>query len=56
MRDFSSSSSKKRGSALKEHLRILLVDDEADIAHILKRGLEVNGFEVDAFASSECQD
>jgi DNA-binding response OmpR family regulator len=53
MRDFSSSSSKKRASALKEHFRILLVDDEADIAHILKRGLEVNGFEVDAFASSQ---
>jgi DNA-binding response OmpR family regulator len=53
MKDFSSSSSKKPGLALKAHFRILLVDDEVDIVHILKRGLEVNGFEVDAFASSQ---
>jgi DNA-binding response OmpR family regulator len=29
--------------------RILIVDDEPDIAQILKMGLEDNGFEVDAY-------
>jgi CheY-like chemotaxis protein len=52
MKDFSLSSSGKPNLALKDHFRILLVDDEADILHVLKRGLEVNGFDVDAFASS----
>ena len=53
MTDFSLSSSEKIASDLKDHLRILLVDDEADIVHVLKRGLEIKGFEVDAFASSQ---
>ena len=53
MKDFSLSSGEKPNSALKDHFRILLVDDEADILHVLKRGLEVNGFDVDAFASSQ---
>jgi DNA-binding response OmpR family regulator len=30
-----------------------LVDDEADILHVLKRGLEINGFQVDAYSSSQ---
>src|SRR5918997_2930058 len=53
MKDFSLSSGEKPNSALKDHFRILLVDDEADILHILKRGLEANGFDVDVFASSQ---
>ena len=38
---------------MTDRFRILLVDDEADILHVLERGLEVNGFDVDAFASSQ---
>ena len=30
-------------------LRVLLVDDEHDIVHVLKLGLKLNGFEVDGF-------
>jgi len=33
--------------------RILLVDDDEDIANILKRALESKGFNVDAFSDSE---
>ena len=33
----------------KHHFRILLVDDEPDITSVTKRGLQSNGFEVDAF-------
>ena len=33
-------------------LRVLLVDDEADIVRTLKRGLEKNGFIVDGFTAS----
>jgi DNA-binding response OmpR family regulator len=33
--------------------RILLVDDEEDITYTLKRGLENEGFEVDAFNKPE---
>jgi len=29
--------------------KVLLVDDEADIVYIMKKSLEQNGFEVDAF-------
>jgi CheY-like chemotaxis protein len=43
------SSSGKPTSALKDHFRVLLVDDETDIVHVLKRGLELKGFMVDAF-------
>lgn len=32
-------------------VRILLVDDDADILAVFKKGLERNGFEVDAFDS-----
>ena len=53
MTDFSLSTSEKPTLGLKDHFRVLLVDDEADILHVLKRGLEVNGFDVDAFASSQ---
>jgi DNA-binding response OmpR family regulator len=53
MKDFSLSSSEKPTSALNHHFRILLVDDEEDILHVLKRGLEANGFDVDAFAFSQ---
>jgi DNA-binding response OmpR family regulator len=47
------SSSGKPTSALKDHFRVLLVDDETDIVHVLKRGLEINGFEVDAYDSPQ---
>src|SRR3712207_5970891 len=53
MKDSSSSSGKKSTSALKDYYRILVVDDETDILHILKRGLEINGFKVDAFDSPQ---
>jgi DNA-binding response OmpR family regulator len=33
--------------------RIAVVDDERDIADILKRGLEQNGFKVDSFTDPE---
>jgi len=33
--------------------RIAVVDDEPDIAEVLKRGLELHGFVVDAFTDSE---
>ena len=33
----------------KSPIRILLVDDEPDITSVTKRGLQSNGFEVDAF-------
>ena len=38
----------KRPSNLHQH-RILLVDDEPDVTLTLKKGLEENGFSVDAF-------
>lgn len=38
---------------MKGYYRILLVDDEADILHILKRGLEIKGFKVDVFDSPQ---
>ena len=47
------SSSEIRASALKDRFRVILVDDEADIVHVLKRGLEVKGFEVDAYDSPQ---
>lgn len=53
MRDSSVSSREKPTSALKEHFRIVLVDDEADILHVVKRGLEIKGFEVDAHDSPQ---
>jgi len=34
---------------LREFVRILVVDDEADITSSLKMGLERNGFQVDAY-------
>ncbi|MDQ5876771.1 MAG: MEDS domain-containing protein [Thermoproteota archaeon] len=46
-------SSGKPTSVLKDHFRVLLVDDETDIVHVLKQGLEVNGFEVDAYDSPQ---
>src|SRR3712207_530479 len=43
----------KPTSGVREDLRILLVDDEADIVHVLKRGLEIKGFDVDAYDSPQ---
>ncbi len=37
----------------KDHYRIFLVDDEPDVLFIFKRGLEVNGFVVDAYHSPQ---
>jgi two-component system, OmpR family, response regulator ChvI len=53
MKDSSSTVRKKPTSALKGDYRVLLVDDDADILNVLGRGLEVNGFHVDAFKSSK---
>lgn len=53
MKDSFTSSSGTPTSALKDRFRVLLVDDEADIVHVLKRGLEVKGFEVDAYDSPQ---
>ena len=36
---------------MSENKKILLVDDEADIALALSLGLESNGFSVDTFTS-----
>jgi FixJ family two-component response regulator len=52
MKDFTLSSGIKPHSALKGHHKILLVDDDTDIVHVLKRGLEIKGFEVHAYDSS----
>ena len=38
---------------MKQQYRILLVDDDLDILHVLKRGLDINGFHVDAYSSSQ---
>jgi DNA-binding response OmpR family regulator len=53
MKNSSLRSGGKSTKSLKNHIRIILVDDETDIAHILKRGLEVKGFDVDAFDSPQ---
>ncbi len=53
MKHSSSSSGTKPASALKDHYKILLVDDENDILHVLKSGLESKGFEVDAYDSPQ---
>jgi DNA-binding response OmpR family regulator len=33
--------------------KILLVDDEADILNVFRKGLEIHGFQVDAFSESD---
>jgi CheY-like chemotaxis protein len=53
MKDTYSSLGNKPTSALKEHYRILLVDDELDILRVFKRGLEANGFRIDAYDSPQ---
>ena len=53
MKDFSLSSGRKSSATLKDQFRLLIVDDEADIGHVLKRGLEAKGFEVDAYDSPQ---
>ena len=53
MKHSSVSSNGKPTSALKDHFRLLLVDDETDIIRVLKRGLEAKGFEVDAYDSPQ---
>lgn len=32
-----------------DRLKVLLVDDEADIVYVMKKGLEQHGFDVDSF-------
>lgn len=49
----SPSSRSKATSPMKQQYRILLVDDDLDILHVLKRGLDINGFHVDAYSSSQ---
>jgi DNA-binding response OmpR family regulator len=53
LKAFSSSSRKEVTSAIKQQYRILLVDDEPDIIHVLKRGLETNGFQVEGYCSPQ---
>jgi DNA-binding response OmpR family regulator len=53
MKDSSLRSGGKSTRALKSRYKIILVDDETDIAYVLKRGLEVKGFDVDAFDSPQ---
>jgi CheY-like chemotaxis protein len=53
MKDFPSSSRGKPSSALKDHFRVLLVDDDPDIVRVIKRGLEAKGFMVDAYDHSQ---
>ncbi len=53
MKDTYSSLGNKPTSALKEHYRILLVDDESDILRVFKRGLEAKGFRIDAYDSPQ---
>lgn len=53
MKDPFTPSSGKPNSALKDRFRVILVDDEADIVHVLKRGLEAKGFDVDAYDSPQ---
>jgi CheY-like chemotaxis protein len=36
----------------KPQARILVIDDEKDIANIIRKGLESNGFEADAYSDS----
>ena len=51
---YSSSSLRIRPTGtLKHHYNVLLVDDETDIVEVLKRGLEIKGFQVDAFDSPQ---
>lgn len=38
---------------MKQQYRILLVDDEEDILHVLKRGLKINGFQVEGYSSPQ---
>lgn len=38
---------------MKQQYRILLVDDEVDILRVLKRGLEINGFQVEGYSSPQ---
>jgi two-component system, OmpR family, response regulator ChvI len=38
----------------RRSMRILVVDDEKDIALVLKKGLESQGFKADAFDRPEC--
>lgn len=49
----SNSSHRKVTTPIKQQYRLLMVDDDSDILHVLKRGLEINGFQVDAFSSSQ---
>jgi CheY-like chemotaxis protein len=37
----------------KPRTRLLIVDDDSDVAHVLKLGLQKNGFLVDAFTNPE---
>ena len=47
------SSRRKATSPMIQQYRILLVDDEVDILHVIKRGLEIYGFQVEAYSSPQ---
>lgn len=49
----SNSSRRKVTIPMEQQYRLLMVEDDSDILHVLKRGLEINGFQVDAFSSSK---
>ena len=53
MTHFHMSSQHIKPITTKRHYRILLVDDDPDTLFIFKRGLEVNGFEVDGYDSPQ---
>ena len=50
---FISSLRNRPTGTLKHHYNVLLVDDETDIVGDLKRGLEIKGFQVDAYDSPQ---
>lgn len=53
MTHFDISSQHTKPITTKHHYRILLVDDNSDSLFIFKRGLQVNGFEVDGYDSPQ---
>lgn len=56
MKAYSTSHRKSATNAMRKYhqqqrYRIILVDDDSDVVHVLKQGLEVNGFQVDGYSS-----
>jgi DNA-binding response OmpR family regulator len=53
MKDSSLSLGNRPSGTLKHHYNVLLVDDETDIVGVLRHGLEIKGFHVDAYDSPQ---